>query len=301
MQPKKLFVTFDTNVYSVVAKPNVSRAFPKFVSIKKSSWAAGWRRINWWYLNHCIRKGRLVAAIPEPALKAEALRGADRVSYLANLGTSRASALPEIPETRRNIIEAAFRTGFCVLRSPRLAYGAAYPVPDECWAEDSRHSQGERQNRDSMFVRHFKNYPLEVIRDLGERLAAAHGLAQKPENAQFAQAAVRNRISLDRYLWREGLVEEENAPTAHATKKEYQDKLRALLADWADFDIAAVHYAYGFEILCTEDKGKPSSNSIFGVTYAPTISNTFDVTVMNATELAGYCWRQFGFPLRPWC
>jgi hypothetical protein len=96
------------------------------------------------------------------------------------------------------------------------------------------------------------------------------------------------------------LEAEEASPKAHATIEEFQKKLRALLADWADFDIVATHYAYGFDILCTEDKGKPGSNSIFAPSYSNDLSNKFSVKIMNASELAAHCWKTFKFPVRHW-
>lgn len=36
------------------------------------------------------------------------------------------------------------------------------------------------------------------------------------------------------------------------------------MASWADFDIAAAHYSYGYNLLCIAHQGKLVSNSIFG-------------------------------------
>lgn len=63
-------------------------------------------RLCWWYLNWCIRKGRIVAGIPEATLKAEVLPNAARVSALLAVGTSK-SLSDHWPEGRE--VEARLR------------------------------------------------------------------------------------------------------------------------------------------------------------------------------------------------
>jgi hypothetical protein len=121
----------------------------------------------------------------------EVLPNVQRVSALPAVGTAAAATPPYIPPTRLEIIQAAFDTGL-VLRSPRIGWGALYPVPSERWAPDTLHSQSERQSRESAFVRHFNNYPLELIKDYGEQLSKAHGLAASPQNARYLTAASLN-------------------------------------------------------------------------------------------------------------
>jgi hypothetical protein len=294
-----LRVTFDTNTYSAVGRPQINRIFSKLWPLDRARLKSMRDRACWWYLNWCIRRDRIIAAIPEPALKAEVLPNAQRVSALLAVGTSAAAMPPTIPPTRQEIIQAAFDTGFFVLRSPRIAWGALYPVPPERWAPDTLHSQSERQNRESVFVRHFNNYPLELIRDYGEQLSKAHGLAALPQNAQYALAASLSKITVDRYLWIDGLAAEETAPVVTASVSDFQKKLRNLLADWVDFDVVGVHYAYGFDILCSQDRGT-NPNSIFGVTHQAALQRTFDVQVMNITQLTRICLSRFGIPLTTW-
>lgn len=72
------------------------------------------------------------------------------------------------------------------------------------------------------------------------------------------------------------------------------------MADWADFDTVAAHYAYGYDLLCSEDKGKPRSDSIFSPTYSSDMTGIFQVEVVNLMELALRCWQRFGLPIRKW-
>ena len=186
------------------------------------------------------------------------------------------------------------------MRSPRIGYGAVYPVPKDNWMQDINHPQSDRHKRESHFIRSFNNYAFEAVKDFGENMARAHNLIQDPRFINKIKAAVLLNISPDRYLWLEGLIEEESNPIVHTSLNDFQKKLRNLLADWADFDIAAVHYAYDFDFLCTEDKGGPSSNSIFGQTFNPTVSGKLAVKILNTLELAIHCWRKFKFPIKSW-
>ena len=259
--------TFDTNTYSVVARPQVKRLVVNLWPLNRNRLKSIRDRLCWWYLNWCIRRGRIVAAIPEGVLKAEVVPIAERVSALLAVGTAAAANAPRIGQTRLEIIRAAFDTGFRVLRSPRIAWGALFPVPEERWAPDEIFTQAERLDRESVFIRHFNNYPLEAIKDYGEQLSKAHGLATSAKAAQYGWIAAQSKTSLDRILWREGLAAEEASPAVELSVPAFQTKLRALMADWVDFDVAAVHYAYGYNILCSQDRGR-NLTSIFSATHA---------------------------------
>ena len=150
----------------------------------------------------------------------------------------------------------------------------------------------------SDFSRHFGDYALRALQDLGEQLSAVHGLAAS--NQRYAQAAALNKISLDRFLWREGIGAEVAGPRNHATQSTFLNVLRKLMADWADFDIVATHYSYGYDFLCTEDQGKLASNSIFGAQHAAHVQGAFAVRSITAIDLAALCWRRFRFPVWTW-
>lgn len=289
-------VTFDTNTYSTIADPKISRLLEKWWPLDQDRWQSKKRRVACWYIQRCVRKGRITAAIPEAALAAESLRNQDRVDLLLSIGTN--SRSPTIPPTRQEIIAAALATGFRILHGPRIGYGAVPTLTDADWALDTRHPIGERQKRMGAFVRHFGEYPLRVLRDLGEKLSAAHGLAAA--NQQFADAAALSNITLDRYLWLQGIRAEADSPKVYPTQKAFLSELRKLMADWADFDIAAAHYSYGYDLLCTEDQGKLVSNSIFGAQHSADFQRIFSLQAINVMDLAALCWKRFRFPLRQW-
>jgi hypothetical protein len=172
--------------------------------------------------------------------------------------------------------------GFRCLHAPRIAYGEIIKVERDQWASDDLHDAGTRQQRQSDFLRHFQDFSYQALKSFGIQLLTLHSLTPLPSN------------------WRNGLVAEEQTPRMFASKEFFLADVRNKLADWADFDMAAAHYAYGYDLLCTEDKGKPRSNSIFSPTYAPDMKNRFHVEVVDLMELAKRCWRQFGLPIRKW-
>jgi len=119
-------------------------------------------------------------------------------------------------------------------------------------------------------------------------------------NQRYAHAAAMNSFTLDRYLWREGIGAEASAPRAYATQEAYLRVLRKLMADWADFDIVATHYSYGYDLLCTDDQGKLVSDSIFGARHATVVQGKFAVRPITAIDLAALCWKRFRFPFWTW-
>ena len=291
-------VTFDTNAYSPVTRPQLSKIITTGWPLTPDRLLSKKRRIVWWYINWCIRRGRIQAAIPEAAFAAEVLPNVDRLDLILAIGTRKAATIAVIPVGRLALIREAFKLGFRVLHGARIAYGELVQVQTDQWAPDDRFDIKVRQDRMNDFIRHFHDFPLETLRSLGEKLSVVHGLAAK--NPHKAQAAALNRISLDRFLWREGLATEKQNPRLHATLEDLQNVCRELFADWADFDMVAAHYAYGYELMCTEDKGNPRSDSIFGITYAADVIGRFGVETISLMNLAALCWQRFRFPLRIW-
>jgi hypothetical protein len=291
-------VTFDTRPYGSVTRPQLSKIITTGWPPTPDRLLSKKRRVAWWYIKWCIRRGRIRAAIPEAAFAAEVLPNVDRISLLLAVGTPKAASPPLIPEGRRALIQEAFRLGFRALHGARIAYGDLVGVQASQWAQDDNFPIAERLERRSKFIRYFRDYPKEALKDRGEKLSVAHGLASR--NSHRAQAAAMNNVSIDRFLWRDGIAAEELMPRQHRSVEAFRDLMRHLFADWADFDMVAAHYAYGFDLMCTEDKGNPRSDSIFGVPYAAELSNKFGVKTISLMGLAALCWRSFKFPLQTW-
>ena len=291
-------VTFDTNSYSSVVRPQLSKIVTTGWPLTPDRYLSKKRRIAWWYIRWCILRGRIRAAIPEGAFATEVLPNVDRINRILAVGTSKAANPLPITKGRGDLIQEAFALHFLVLHGARIAYGECVGVQANQWAKDDKFTIDERQRRFSNFIRHFNDFPKIPLIDLGENLSVSHGLAA--QNPRKAHVATMNNISLDRLLWREGLAAEENSPCVFLTVGAMQKEVRALLSDWADFDIVAAHYAYGYDQLCTEDKGSPRSDSIFGAQYAVDLKSEFSIKIISIMDLAALCWRDFGFPVRTW-
>jgi hypothetical protein len=65
-------VTFDTNAYSPVTRPQLSKIITTGWPLTAARLLSKKRRVAWWYIKWCIRHGRIRAAIPEAAFAAEA-------------------------------------------------------------------------------------------------------------------------------------------------------------------------------------------------------------------------------------
>src|SRR5258708_12168621 len=298
MSPSPIRITFDTNAYSPITQPQLTRLITTGWRLTSDRRKSKLRRISSWYFNWCIRRGRILAAIPEAAFAAEVLQNIERIDLILAIGTSKAANPPPIPEGRRALIQKALGMGFRVQHGARIAYGELVGVQRGQWASDDLFPAEERQKRSTNFLSHFLDYPKDSLRDLGEKLSAIHGLAAK--NPHLAQDAAMLKVSLDRFLWREGFAAEKQSQRMHASSDSFKNVVRDRLSDWADFDMAATHYAYGYDLLCTDDKGNPRSNSIFGSTYATDVTGRFGVRTISVIDLAALCWRRFRFPLRTW-
>jgi hypothetical protein len=297
MQPIR--VSFDTNAYSPVTRPQLGKIVTTgWWPLTRDRILSKKRRLAWWYIQWCIRRGRICAGIPEAAFAAEVLPNVNRIDFLLAIGTPRAAAPQPITSGRRELIREAFALGFRVQHGGRIAYGEIVDVQRDQWAADDKIDIRDRQDRHSKFVRHFAEFSFENLKTLGESLSIAHGLAAM--NPGKAQAAALNGISLDRLLWREGLDAEQKNPSRYTSVKEFEKDLRHRLADWADFDMVAAHYAYGYDFLCSEDTGSPRSDSIFGASYVTDVTGLFGVKVVSLMSLAELCWNRFWFPLRRW-
>lgn len=210
MQRTPLRVTFDTNAYSPIVRPQLKKIFSTKWPITKDRLDSIKRRFVCQYLNWCIRRGRIVAAIPEAVLAAELLPKEERVKLIIAVGTRRAAAPQPITPGRVALIQESFQLGFRALHYPRIAYGDLINVEPHQWAIDALFPIDVRQSRASQFIRYFGDYAYKTFQDFGEQLSIAHGLAAKNPWAQ--QPAALNKVSVDRYLWRHGLEAEEKNP-----------------------------------------------------------------------------------------
>jgi hypothetical protein len=120
-----LYVTFDTNAYSVVARPQIGRTLTNFWPLNGDRIQSIINRICWWYLNRCIRKGRIIAGISQASLRLEALRNANRVQLLSATGRRPHGLV--VPGIRAEIIRSALAIGMKILHSNRISFTSSTP------------------------------------------------------------------------------------------------------------------------------------------------------------------------------
>jgi hypothetical protein len=294
-----LYITFDTNAYSGIAQPNVTRLLEKLWPITKDRYRSKLQRLCWWYLNICIQKRRIIAAISEASLKAEALRNCDRTELLISIGTTKASSRPAIPQARQKVIRAALKLGFRILHSHRIGYSAVYSVDPTDWASDVHHSSQQRQHRESMLNSDLGDTGYRRLCDFGEQLAVTHNLHKRPQNAYKAYFAQLHGITLARFLWRDGLAAESAAPRLYKTIDEFEKQLRNYMAEWADLDVVTSHYGYAYDILCTEDQGK-LPGTVFSTATRQSLETTFALRFMTVRQLSFHCLVRFAIPIISW-
>lgn len=294
---KPLYVTFDTNSYSRVARPQIARLFNKTWPLTPDRIHSMAHRTYRWYLNRCIRKGRIVAAIAELSLQAEVLPNEMRVALIVSAGRRPHGLV--VPPDRASLIQSALNMGFRILRNNRIAYAAVYPLTDADWAIDRRHNRKQRLDRESAINRALNDRALEALKDFCEPLATKHRLPSDPRYATRAWIAKAQNVSLSRILWREGLAAEASAPSFYPNIDAFHSAFRKVMAEWADFDVVTGHYAYGYDILCTDDKGR-TSGAIFSSTDRARLSRDFGIQFMTLEELAFDCLRRFWFPILRW-
>jgi hypothetical protein len=134
--PTPLRVTFDTNTYTPIARPQLSKIITAGWPPTKDRILSKRRRLAWWYIQWCIRKLRIQAGIPEAAFMAEVLPNVSRVDLLLATGTNQAR--PAIPAGRQGLIKEALELGLRVLHGSRIAYGEVFGFDEVHWAADDR-------------------------------------------------------------------------------------------------------------------------------------------------------------------
>jgi hypothetical protein len=223
-------VTFDTNTFDKASRPEVYRKDPMYETALT--------------VHEALRRGAMRGYICETALTLEGVRRDDRSavfgSTVAVASTERVSedtlqiaSRTEQPERKPVSVKqaerfrAAFDLGLRLLATSRIAMPRA---EEQFYAEENADEIGPRLDR-------------------GVRLAGkieARGLGCRRAMV-LAERLIKNRLALGQ-PWFHGLR------YAHGIA-EVREVARAV-AEWADGDSVAAHYAYGNDVFCTLDHGR---------------------------------------------
>lgn len=152
----------------------------------------------------------------------------------------------DLPKKLKNITEQAIELGFRILRTPRI--GAPLFKFDESWfAQDKKYTSHERNERYGQCGRY--------IEDLGAGKGFLQSVTNK-EDKSFIEA-----------------LRECNKDVAIK-------KFAKIIAEWADGDTIAAHYAYGIDYFCTNDKARNAGkNSVFPKNNRQILDKKFGIKI----------------------
>ena len=224
-----LRVTFDTNTFDKASRPSVYAADPDYKVLVE--------------IHEALKRGDFLGFICDTSLTLEGI-GVDHRATVFGGSTTRSSIArtaedtftitisPEQPDRRpvhpkqAERFREAFRLGIRLLGAPRIGMPRA---EEEFYAVEEPTHLGERLNR---FV--------DLCREIEMR-----GLGSKRAESVATRLAGNVRPAQP---WFTGLG---NARNIHETRE-----VGRAVAEWADGDSIAAHYAYGNDYFCTRDAGK---------------------------------------------
>ena len=224
-------VTFDSNVWRVIASPNRFRTEGSKKSIKT--------------LLKAIKERRILPCLAEPVFTLEAIKRMDRKDFLSGYKPNRdikekdetdGSTSFEIsigpdrnyhPGSRPPLsthLKDALNKGFRILRCPRIAGFVNPDLHEEDFIDDEIVPIEKRQER------FFEC--LDKIERRGCGISHIKSIGYRYSNGK---------------RWHDGIP---NAP------KTEEGAIAKALAEWADGDSLAAHVAYNNDYFCTRDVGK---------------------------------------------
>ena len=262
-------VTFDTNTLSDVISPETSQRGAIGVANAAKVRAA-------------IEAGHVQGFFCETAITLEGIKNEDRkevfgstavdVTYqhetaLDGNGLTRINM--QVEQTARKALDqrqadrflGAFDLGMKLLGAPRIAMARVDdPEGKRYLAEPSKDAISRRLDRLSEAVTAIE--------------ARGVGCAQAMRIAHEIQADIGGYDTFVSYLgW----------PRNPAERK----KINRAIAEWADGDSVAAHYAYGIELFCSEDFGKGASiASIFDTDNREWLNDTLGIQFVTLAQLA---------------
>lgn len=271
MRDCQMRVTFDSNVWEQVVRPQAHLNSPQFTELQ--------------VVHDALRTGRISGFISETFATVEAIKRKARFEYLESrplpievewapgdggtlAGVLKIAADPAhhpglLPVLRDRFTEA-LALDFKVLPSTRL--GALRP-PD----------LNREEIRIPLTAEQRENiWPLLDRIDEVAKAIEARGVGMAPLLA-IAQR-IQRRLGLTNVAWNDGLDQARD----ESEKREIADAF----AEWADGDSIALHVGYGLDVFCTNDRAQAARSSIFDSGNRAWLSSTYGVRLMSLGELA---------------
>lgn len=254
-----LKVTFDSNVWRIVASPN---QFPKEAGL------AYFLKIN-----ESIKNGETLATLAETVFTLEAIEKSGRQKFLSDYKQEIKTTVSELPDgtikmslsigpdnnahpgnnhyLSKHWIDAE-ALGFKLLNCPRVSATKNPDIKDEWF--------------------------LGITHDIANRFGAC-GREIEANGCGISQLkAIGKKYSGPNQPWHEGIrlsPDAEEAPIAKA------------VAEWADGDAVAAHFAYGNDYICTRDVAKSGGqDSVFSIKNRAWLESKYGVKFITPEQLA---------------
>ena len=256
-------VTFDSNVYRPVVDPSRFPNDPLGQHFEA--------------IHRAVKRGSVIGLLCETITTLEGIRRDDRADYFSaarpnvefteqeqgdgsiRLGISIGpddSMHPGLPATFGQWLQDAVAIGMRLMRAPRIGL-ARSPTPESAY---SPRPDAESLERYHSMARAIKSRGVgqSVIERIGARINQRGGTPNAP---WFSSLGEFRDLS-------------ERAEIASA------------VAEWADGDTVAAHYGYGNDVLCTQDRGHSTRNSVFNAVNRRWLEREFGISFVSVEALA---------------
>ena len=254
-------VTFDSNVWRIVASPD---KFPREKLLQ-----------TYQKINDLIQKKCILPCLAETVFTLEAIKEIDRKIFFGSYESEVSCSTEEAGNGQIKIslaikpkadahpgnnpylsahLEDALKLGFKLLRQPRIAGVKNPDISEEWFLADNGVSIGERQDKFNTCLSEIelRGCGINHIKSIGNRFSGGQH-------------------------WLVGI---RNAPASE------DDNIAKAVAEWADGDSVAAHFAYDNTYFCTKDIGKSSGpNSILAEVNKKWVITKYNVRFVSPIQL----------------
>ncbi|WP_232629603.1 hypothetical protein [Methylobacterium sp. Leaf118] len=264
-------VTFDSNVWEFIVRPEAHRKNPHYDDFST--------------VHGAIKSGRIKPFISETFATVEAIKRRVRFEYLEDRPIpikieheksderrinstisiiADPDAHPGLMPILKDRLSEAFALGFKIIPSTRLGTLR----PPELQREEHRIELTDEHRKNIWVLMQKIDDACSAIERRGV------GMSQLVEIAKRIQA----RLNMQDVAWFDGL----NRARDEAEK----GKIALAFSEWADGDSVALHIGYELDVFCTHDKAKPGRPSVFDQQNRDWLSKIYHVRFMSIGELA---------------
>jgi hypothetical protein len=261
--PTPVHITFDSNVWRPLVSPQVFPNDPDALHFQG--------------IRHAIQKNLAFGFLSETTFTLEAIQKTDRKTFFGSYGMNVKTSTEAIKDGIIHVkfvlgpsqshhasnnpyltkhLQDALALDFKLLRCPRIAGIGNPDLQSSYYAVDSRVSASERQERCGNISRNIeaKGWGIKHIKDIG------------------------NKHANGKNWWLDGI---KNAPASE------DNAIIKAVAEWADGDAVAAHYAYDNNYFCTRDTAKAAGvNSVLSPTNRNWLSQNFNVSFVTPEDIA---------------